>query len=74
MIGSEIKITIGEKTGPEGIHILAAIDNEISSFELLAAVATLVGDGLTISQGELDIEDFVRVIRIYNYESIKHSK
>lgn len=68
MIGSEIKITIGPKTGPEGIHILAEIDNEISSSELLAAVATLVSDSLTISQGELDIEDFVRVIRVYNYE------
>ena len=70
MIGSKIKITVGEKTGPDGIHILTEIDNEISSFELLAAVATLVEDGLLISQGELDIEDFVRVIRRYNYESI----
>lgn len=67
MIGSEIKITIGEKTKPDGIHVLTKIDEEMSSFELLAAVACLVSDGLSMSQGELDIEDFVRVIRAYNY-------
>lgn len=70
MIGSEIKITIGEKTGLKGIHVLTEIDEGMSSFELLAAVAGLVNYGLTISQGELDIEDFVRVIRVYNYKSI----
>lgn len=70
MIGSEIKIIIGEKTGTKGIHVLTEIDDEMSSNELLAAVACLVSDGLSMSQGELDIEDFVRVIRRYNYESI----
>lgn len=46
------------------------IDDEMSSFELLASVACLASDALRMSQGELDIEDFVRVIRIFNYESI----
>ena len=44
MIGSKITARIDEKTGPEGVYVLTEIDDNMTTYEMLAAVGSLVTD------------------------------
>lgn len=68
MIGSKITARIGEKTGPEGIHVQTEIDDNMTTYEMLAAVGSLVTDCIEVSGGKLDVENFVAAIRGVYYE------
>lgn len=63
MIGSKITARIGEKTGPEGVHVQTEIDDNMTAYEMLAAAGSLVTDCIEVSGGKLDVENFVTVIR-----------
>lgn len=63
MIGSKITARIDEKTGPEGVYVLTEIDDNMTTYEMLAAVGSLVTDCIEVSGGKLDVENFVAVIR-----------
>ena len=61
MIGESITVTI-TKSDEEGVGTSCEI-GELNKHELLAAVGTLVSDCVEASEGQLDIEDFIKAIR-----------
>lgn len=67
MIGSEIKAVVKSQNENGDIHISTSIDDNLTHEEMLAAAGSIVSDFVKMADGNLDIEDFVRVIRIVYY-------
>lgn len=67
MIGSKIEAVVKEPNENGDIHISTSIDDDLTQEEMLAAAGSIVSDLEKMADGNLDIEDFVRVIRIVYY-------
>lgn len=67
MIGSKIEARVKEPNENGDIHISTSIDDDLTQEEMLAAAGSIVSDFVKMADGNLDIEDFVRVIRIVYY-------
>ena len=67
MIGSKICAEVKEPNENGDIHIATEIDNNMSTLEGLAAIGSIATDLVASSNGELDIEDNVRAIRVVYY-------
>ena len=63
MIGSKIEIIVKEPNENGDIHIKTRIDDDIDIYESLAAVGSIVTDLVKMSNGKLDVENFVAAIR-----------
>jgi hypothetical protein len=63
MIGSKIKAIVKEPNENGDVHIETCIDDDIDIYESLAAVGSIVTDLITMSNGKLDVENFVAAIR-----------
>lgn len=61
MIGESITVTITQ-SDEKGVGTSCEI-GELNKHELLAAVGTLVSDCVEASEGQLDIENFIKAIR-----------
>lgn len=70
MIGSEIKATVGEPNENGDVHIHTVLDDELTPEEMLAAVGSIVTDCVTLSNGKLDVENFVYIIRAMHYNGL----
>ena len=70
MIGSEIKATVGKQNENGDVHIHTVLDNELTPEEMLAAVGSIVTDCVNLSNGKLDVENFVYVIRAVHYNGL----
>jgi hypothetical protein len=67
MIGSKIEAIVKEPNENGDIHISTCIDDDIDIYESLAAVGSIVTDLITMSNGKLDVENFVAAIRGIHY-------
>lgn len=67
MIGSKIEAVVKEPNENGDIHISTSIDDDLTQEEMLAGAGSIVSDFVKMADGNLDIEDFVRVIRIVYY-------
>lgn len=70
MIGSEIKAIVGESNENGDMHIHTELDNDLTPEEMLAAVGSIVTDCVTLSNGKLDVENFVNIIRAMHYNGL----
>lgn len=61
MVGESITVTITQ-SDEKGVGTSCKI-GELNKYELLAAVGTLVSDCVKASEGQLDIENFIKAIR-----------
>lgn len=67
MIGSKIEAVVKEANENGDIHISTSIDDDIDIYESLVAVGSIVTDLVKMSNGKLDVEMFVSVIRGMHY-------
>jgi len=67
MIGSKIEAVVNEPNENGDIHISTCIDDDIEIYESLAVVGSIVTDLITMSNGKLDVENFVAAIRSIHY-------
>lgn len=67
MIGSKIEATVKEPNENGDIHISTCISDDIDIYESLAAVGSIVTDLVKMSNGRLDVENFVAAIRGIHY-------
>lgn len=67
MIGSKIEAVVKEPNENGDIHIITSIDDDIDIYESLAAVGSIVADLVEMSNGRLDVENFVAAIRCIHY-------
>lgn len=73
MIGSKIEAIVKEPNElckNSDIHISTSIDGDLTHEEMLAAAGSIVSDFVKMTDGKLDIEDFVRVIRTVYYANL----
>ena len=69
MIGSKIEAIVKEPNENGDIHISTCIDDDLTHEEMLAAAGSIISDFVKMADGDLDIEDFVRLIRIMYYSN-----
>jgi hypothetical protein len=69
MIGSKIEAIVKEPNENGDIHISTCIDDDLTHEEMLAAAGSIISDFVKMADGDLDIEDFVRLIRIIYYSN-----
>ncbi len=67
MIGSKIEATVKEPNENGDIHISTCIDDNLTHEEMLAAAGSIISDFVKMTNGELDVEVFVNVIRAVYY-------
>lgn len=67
MIGSKIEAVVKEPNENGDVHIITSIDDDIDIYESLAAVGSIVTDLVEMSNGRLDVENFVAAIRDIYY-------
>lgn len=67
MIGSKIEAIVKEQNENGDVHISTCIDDDLTHEEMLAAAGSIVSDFVKMADDKLDIEDFVRFIRIVYY-------
>lgn len=67
MIGSKIEAVVKEPNENGDVHIATYIDDDIDIYESLAAVGSIVTDLVEMSDGKLDVENFVAAIRGIHY-------
>lgn len=67
MIGSKIEAVVKEPNENGDIHIITSIDDDIDIYESLAAVGSIVTVLVEMSDGKLDVENFVAAIRGIHY-------
>lgn len=67
MIGSKIEAIVKEPNDNGDVHISTCIDDDIDIYESLAAVGSIVTDLVEMSNGKLDVENFVAAIRGIHY-------
>lgn len=67
MIGSKIEAVVKEPNENGDVHIETCIDDDIDIYESLAAVGSIVTDLVEMSNGKLDVENFVAAIRGIHY-------
>ena len=67
MIGSKIEAVVKEPNENGHVHIATCIDDDIDIYESLAAVGSIVTDLVKMSNGKLDVENFVAAIRGIHY-------
>lgn len=67
MIGSKIEATVKEPNENGDIHISTCIDDDLTHEEMLAAAGSIISDFVKMTNGELDVEVFVNVIRAVHY-------
>ena len=63
MIGSKIEALVKEPNENGDIHISTSIDDDLTQEEMLAAAGSIVTDLVKMSNGKLDVENFVAAIR-----------
>lgn len=68
MVGESITVTITQ-SDESGVGTSCEI-GELNKYELMAAVGTLVSDCVKAAKGDLDVENFVAVIRGCYYEDL----
>lgn len=73
MIGSKIEAVVKEPNENGDVHIMTCID-DIDIYESLAAVGSIVTDLIEMSNGKLDVENFVAAIRVIHYNGFKGEK
>lgn len=69
MIGSKIEAVVQEPNENGDIHISTCIDDDLTHEEMLAAAGSIISDFVKMADGDLDIEDFVKLIRIIYYSN-----
>lgn len=67
MIGSKIEAVVKEPNENGDVHITTCIDDDIDIYESLAAAGSIVTVLVEMSNGKLDVEDFVAAIRGIHY-------
>lgn len=67
MIGSKIEAVVKEPNENGDVHISTCIDDDIDIYESLAAVGSIVTVLVEMSNGKLDVENFVAAIRSIHY-------